>query len=480
MYKRFTDQARRVMQLANQEAQRFQHEYIGTEHILLGLIKEDSCVAAKLLGNLGVDLHGILLEVNQLIRPGPHPVAQGRRPQTPRAKRVIEYTMEEARILNAEYVGTEHILLGLLREREGVGAQVLVNLGMTLERVRAEIRSSAEPHVEPTPREFHVVITDFLTDDLRPEREVLGEIAEVWAFGAHDEAELVGRIEEADAIILYHQMALTRSTLERLPRCKLIVRGGVGVDNVDLPFARERGIPVANVPDYGSEEVADTAIAMMMSLVRGTHRLNSRLRAGGGPWSHELVVPLVRLRGRPFGVIGLGRIGTAAALRAKAMGMDVVFYDPYKPDGSDKALGIRRVEMLPELLAEALVVSVHCPLTDETRHMVDAAAIAQMPRGSYLVNTARGAIVDTRAIPEALASGHLAGAGLDVLETEPPPDDHPLVVAWRDPDHPAHHRLIITSHAAFYSEQGLLDIRVKTAQACRRALLGQPLRNVVN
>ena len=192
------------------------------------------------------------------------------------------------------------------------------------------------------------------------------------------------------------------------------------------------------------------------------------------------MVPLVRLRGRVFGVIGLGRIGTAAALRAKALGMDVVFYDPYKPDGYDKALGVRRVETLIELLGEALVASVHCPLTDETHHMIDAAAIAQMPRGSYLVNTARGAIVDTLALPEALASGQLAGVGLDVLETEPPPDDHPLVVAWRDPDHPAHHRLIVNPHAAFYSEQGLLDIRVKTAEACRRALWGQPLRNVVN
>jgi len=160
--------------------------------------------------------------------------------------------------------------------------------------------------------------------------------------------------------------------------------------------------------------------------------------------------------------------------------MQVVFYDPYKPDGYDKALGVRRVETLGELLAESLVVSVHCPLTDETHHMIDAAAVAKMARGSYLVNTARGAIVDTLALPEALASGQLAGVGLDVLETEPPPDDHPLVLAWRDPQHPAHHRLIVNPHAAFYSEEGLLDIRVKTAEACRRAVLGQPLRNVVN
>jgi C-terminal binding protein len=326
----------------------------------------------------------------------------------------------------------------------------------------------------------HVIITDFIHDDLAPERKVLGDVAEVTALFAHDETELAGRIEDVDAIILYHYMKISRPTLERLQRCRLIVRGGVGVDNVDLAFARQRGIPVANVPDYGSEEVADTAIGMMLALARGVHLMNARWKAGQGPWSYEQVVPLARLRGRGFGVIGLGRIGSAAALRAKALGMDVRFYDPYKPDGYDKALGIRRVETLGELLAQSLAVSVHCPLTEETHHMVDAAAIAQMPQRSYLVNTARGPIVDTLALPDALASGRLAGVGLDVMEVEPPPDDHPLVVAWRDPDHPASHRLILNPHAAFYSEEGLMDIRVKTAEACRRALLGQPLRNVVN
>jgi D-3-phosphoglycerate dehydrogenase/C-terminal binding protein len=325
-----------------------------------------------------------------------------------------------------------------------------------------------------------VVITDFIRDDLEPERKVLDGTARVTALGARSEAELAGRIEQVDAIIVYHEMTITRPTLERLQRCKLIVRGGVGFDNVDAVLARQRGIAVANVPDYGSEEVADTALAMALSLARGTHLMNSRLRAGEGPWSHELVAPLPRLRGSVFGVVGLGRIGTAAALRAKALGMEVVFYDPYKPDGYDKALGIRRVETLGELLAQSLIVSIHCPATDETRHMIDAAALAAMPRGSYLVNTARGAIVDNRAVPDAIASGRLAGAGLDVLEIEPLPDDHPLAVAWRDPSHPAHHRLIVNPHAAFYSVAGLLDMRTKTAEACRRAMSGAPLRNVVN
>ena len=328
--------------------------------------------------------------------------------------------------------------------------------------------------------QFQVIIADFLHDELQPERQILGEIAEVTALDARSEDELAGRIERADAVIIYAELALTRRTIERLERCKLIVRGGVGVDNVDLEFARQQGIPVANVPDYGSEEVADTAIAMILALTRGVHLLNSRLRARQGAWSYEQVVPLRRLRGRTFGVVGLGRIGTAAALRAKALGMDVVFYDPYKPDGYDRALGVCRAETLEELLAQSLAVSMHCPLTDETRHMIGAAAIAKMPRGSYLVNTSRGGVVDTRALPDALASGQLAGAGIDVLEKEPPPDDDPLLVAWRDPNHAAHHRLILNPHAAFYSEEGLLDIRRKSAEACRRALLGLPLRNVVN
>ncbi len=329
-------------------------------------------------------------------------------------------------------------------------------------------------------KQFAVIIADFLHDELEPEREVLGEIAEVTALGARSEKELLGRIEGADAVIIYAELGLTQRTLERLQKCKLIVRGGVGVDNVDLELARQQGIPVANVPDYGSEEVADTAIAMTLALTRGVHFFNSRLRAGQGAWSYQQVAPLGRLRGSTFGVVGLGRIGTAAALRAKALGMDVVFYDPYKPDGCDRALGIRRVETLEELLAQSLVVTMHCPLTDETHHMIDAAAIAQMPRASYLVNTSRGGVVDTRALPEALASGQLAGAAIDVLEKEPPPDEDPLLVAWRDPNHPAHHRLILNPHAAFYSEEGLLDIRRKSAEACRRALLGLPLRNVVN
>jgi D-3-phosphoglycerate dehydrogenase/C-terminal binding protein len=327
---------------------------------------------------------------------------------------------------------------------------------------------------------FRVVITDFLHDDLAPEREILQACAEVVALSATSESQLQGQIEDADAIILYHEIGISGATIDRLEKCRLIVRGGVGFDNVDLIRARQRGIPVANVPDYGSEEVADSALAMSLSLARGVHLLNGMMQAGASPWVPQQAAPLTRLRGSVFGIVGLGRIGSAAALRAKALGMSVEFYDPYKPDGYDKALGICRRESLADLLAHSLVVSLHCPLTEETRHMIRDATIAQMRPGSYLVNTARGEVVDTDAIPAAIESGQLAGAGIDVLHSEPPPEDDPLIRAWRDPGHPAHHRVIITPHAAFYSEAGMLDIRCKTAEACRRALSGASVRNVVN
>lgn len=325
-----------------------------------------------------------------------------------------------------------------------------------------------------------VVVSDFINPPLTHEERILGDIADIVALNAFSEEDLVGRIEEADAIMLYHFISITRKTIERLKKCKLIVRCGVGYDNVDRAYARERGVNVANVPDYGSEEVADSAIGMMLTLMRGVHYLNSRCQHDQGPWIYEQVRPIQRLRGLTFGVIGIGRIGTATALRAKAFRFQVVFYDPYVVDGTDKALGVRRCETLEELLRQSDVVSVHTPRTAETQHILNDKTIAQMKPGSYLVNTARGGCVDAHAVLRAVEANHLRGAGLDVLEVEPPPADDPLIRAWRDPSHPAHDRIIINPHSAFYSEQGLDDMRIKGSENCRRVLLGQPPRNVVN
>ncbi len=327
---------------------------------------------------------------------------------------------------------------------------------------------------------FKVFVTDFIAEPLHIEREILGEIAEVVALGALGEAELNGKLREADAVMVYHFVSLRQATIEQFEHCKLIVRCGAGFDNIDHAFARTLGIPVANVPDYGTEDVADTAIGLVLAIARGTHLYNQKCQRGTDTWIYTLASPLRRIRGRVFGIIGLGRIGTATALRAKALGFDVVFYDPYTPDGRDKAIGVRRAESIEELLSQSSVVSCHCPLTQETRHIINPESIELMPRESILVNTARGAVVDPLAVVKGLELGILAGAAIDVLEQEPPADDHPLIQAWRNPAHPAHDRLILTPHAAFYSEEGLLDMRRKGSENCRRALSGARIRNIVN
>lgn len=325
-----------------------------------------------------------------------------------------------------------------------------------------------------------VVITDFISEPLDHERRVFGDLADVSALDALHEDDLIGRVEDADIVVLYHQLSITRKTIARLHKCRMIIRGGVGYDNVDREAARERGIVVCNVPDYGTEDVADSAIGMMLSLARGIHFLNSRLRRGEGDWHFSQAAPLWRLRDRVFGVVGIGRIGTAAALRAKALGMNVMFHDPYVPQGRDKSLGVTAAGKLEELLTHSHVLSLHCPLTPETHHLMNRHTIALLPPGAIFINTARGGVVDALAALHAIEHGHLAGAGMDVLETEPPAADDPLIQAWRDPTHPAHDRLIVNPHAAFYTEEGLADMRIKSSQNARRVLTGLPPWNVVN
>jgi C-terminal binding protein len=331
------------------------------------------------------------------------------------------------------------------------------------------------------PNAFQFIITDFVKDDLAPERELLGDLGEIIALDGHHEDDLIGRVEKADAIMLYHELRLSAKTIDRLTNCKLIVRCGVGYDNVDWKRARDRGITVANVPDYGTEEVADSAIAMTLSLTRGVSLYNTLLqREPSANWTYQHAAPLHRLRGKVFGVMGVGRIGSATALRAKALGFDVIFYDPYTRDGMDKALGIRRVEKLEDFLHQSHILSVHCPATPETTGLIDHDKIMMMKKGSYLVNTARGVVVDPNGVLKAIESGHLAGAALDVLPEEPPSLEDPIIKAWRDPNHPASTKVIINPHAAFYSVEGFLDMRTKGSIACRRAVLGEPIPNIVN
>ncbi len=187
-----------------------------------------------------------------------------------------------------------------------------------------------------------------------------------------------------------------------------------------------------------------------------------------------------RLRGMTFGIIGLGRIGTAAALRATAFGMHLLPCDPYIPDGRGKSLGVRLADRLSALHAQTAVVSIHTPLHDTTHNMINRESLDEVKKGALLINTARGPICDTTAVLRALENGALGGAALDVLPQEPPPENDPLVIAAADPRHVAFHRCVLTPHAAFYTEEGFEEMRRKAALEVRRGILGQPLRNRVN
>jgi phosphoglycerate dehydrogenase-like enzyme len=315
--------------------------------------------------------------------------------------------------------------------------------------------------------DFSVVVADFLTE-ASVEGPILGDIARITLAGACSEDELERHLATADALILFHDIALVgEATFSRAPRCKCIVRAGVGYNNVDCAAAAKHGVIVCNVPDYGTEEVADHAMLLLLALARRLLPSDAAIRAGG--WDYRTAVGTPRLRGKTIGLVGCGRIGTATALRAKAFGLDVVFFDPLVPQGLDKALGIRRVFRLEELLEQSHFVSIHCYLDHTTRHLIDARSLERMRPGAYLINTARGPIVDQEALIAALDTDRFAGAGFDVVEREPLDDD-------RLRSHP---KVILTPHAAFYSVEGFIELRTKTAEEVRRILLGEPPRNRV-
>jgi phosphoglycerate dehydrogenase-like enzyme len=242
----------------------------------------------------------------------------------------------------------------------------------------------------------------------------------------------------------------------------------VGFNNIDIRAAGEMGIVVCNVPDYGTEEVADHALGLLLALARRIVPAVDSIRRG--EWNVAINVETPRLRGQTVGIIGAGRIGTAFAIRAKTLGMRVVIYDPYVPRGHEKAIAVDRAWTLDELLPQCQFLSLHCPLTDETRNIVDAHRLAQLPRGAYVVNTARGGLIDENALLAALDSGQVAWAALDVVEREPLADE-------RLRRHP---RLIITPHCAFYSTKAAPEMRTKAAEEALRLLRGESPRNPVN
>jgi len=292
-------------------------------------------------------------------------------------------------------------------------------------------------------------------------------------------------LSEADCAaaegLMIMRYKVTGNDLARFPRLRAICRMGVGYDNLDRKAAAERQIMVLNVPDYGTTEVADHAMALALALRRGLLlHYEAQRHDPPAPWRYVLD-PLVRRSGvQTFAIIGLGRIGMAVALRAKAFGFRVVFYDPYLPNGTELGIGTGRAGTLEELLGIADVLSVHAPLTPDTRKMLGLDQLSLLPKNAVVINTARGPIVDVDAVATLLKSGHLAGAGLDVLPVEPPVEPVPeLLRAYRRREAWTVGRVIITPHSAFHTPEAWNDIRVKSAETMRAALLGPKPQNVI-
>jgi len=329
--------------------------------------------------------------------------------------------------------------------------------GATSAETEREVRG------EPTHK---VVIIDSArggyVQDTQIESGVLAPSAEVELLRAERASEVADRLRDADALISWHQIALERADLEGLPNCKGVVRASVGIDNIDLAAAAELGIRLENVPDYGTEEVADHTLALILGIARNLQRVARS--ASRGEWRWQAIGEVRRLRGRRLGIVGLGRIGTAVAMRAPAFGLRIAFFDPYVPVGRDKSLGIERVENLRELLMCSDILSLHVPLTPETRGFIGPEELALLPKGALVVNTCRGEVIDQDALITALTGGQLGAAGLDVLADEPA-----VPAPLRE-----HDRVLLTAHSAFYSNEALSELRTKAAMAARR-MLANPL-----
>ncbi len=299
------------------------------------------------------------------------------------------------------------------------------------------------------------------------EATIFGADIDIRVVKADHSQQLYGRIEESDVLIVWNDIDLPEPLLAGLKKCRGIVRAGVGYETVALRAAQRLGIPVCNIPDYGTEEIADHTWALILSLVRQLPRLERHCRAGG--WDWRAMGSVRRLRGERLGLIGFGHIGSAVARRAHAFGLDVGFYDPSQPSGIDKAHGVKRYEALDELLENAGIISIHVNLTAETRGLIDAHAFTRMQREAILINTSRGGVIDNDAMCAALRDHLIAGVGLDVVDGEPE-----IPEAFRQ-----HDRVLLTPHVAFYSDAAMEELRIKSTQTALNLLQTGQDRNII-
>jgi D-3-phosphoglycerate dehydrogenase len=306
-----------------------------------------------------------------------------------------------------------------------------------------------------------IAITENIFPTLEPAKAALAKLNPTLRMAKSPSSEDILEVAgDADAILVTYAK-LTADLINQLTRCKAIGRFGLGVDNIDLPACKAKGIAVNYVPDYCIHEVSDHAVALLLSLIRKIPYSNKLVQAGR--WEMPAVVPIRRIQGTVLGLIGFGHIPRLVAPKAQAFGMKVIAYDPYAKPEVFRNAGVEGVE-LDTLLSTSDYISVHAPHTPQTRGMVNAAAFAKMKKGVYIVNTARGPLIDEPALVAALDAGQVGGAALDVVTVEPLAKDSPLL--GRD-------NVIITPHTAFYSIEALDELQSKAASDVARVLSGE-------
>jgi D-3-phosphoglycerate dehydrogenase len=306
-----------------------------------------------------------------------------------------------------------------------------------------------------------IAVTDTVFPSLDPAKTALARLNPTYRMSKSVNADdIVAVAKDADAILVTYAK-LTRDVLMQLTRCRAIGRFGLGVDNIDLPTAKEKGIAVNYVPDYCIREVSDHAMALLLALIRKIPLSNKLVQSGR--WEMPAVVPIRRIEGTVLGLIGFGHIPRLVAPKAQAFGMRVISYDPFAKPDVFKAAGVEGVD-LDTLLKTSDYVSVHAPLLPATRGMLNATAFSKMKKGAYVVNTARGPLIDEPDLIAALDSGQVGGAGLDVVAAEPLAKDSPLL--GRD-------NVIISPHTAFYSIEALNELQTKCATDVARVLSGE-------
>jgi D-3-phosphoglycerate dehydrogenase len=318
---------------------------------------------------------------------------------------------------------------------------------------------------------YKVVIADWVKDVSDTEKDILGRAgAEIVAGQCKNTEQIVQKARDAD-VLLVDALPVTKHVFDELTKLKAVVRYGIGVDNVDVKAATEKGVQVVNIPDAMTIEVAEHTVGLLLAIARKIPMANKLVKDGKWADPSAWAGPVPKIRGKAVGILGLGRVGRTVADILKCFKVTIIGYDPYLKREFIENLGVRAAGSLEELLKESDFITVHIPLTDDTRHMIGEKQFKSMKKNAFIVNCARGAIIDSKALHRALAEGWIAGAATDVFEKEPVDPSDPLLKL---------DNLIATPHMAWHSDEVSSTFRRQAAEEAARVLKGEKPLNLVN